>query len=771
MNQLNTLYRALIDYRKNTIDDRECKLQRTAIISADTESDVIEITRKNCIVEYDWIDTIEKGLIFIEKAIKEERQFIRSNGEVLPIEKVKRTSKDSTEHLAKHSNLLTREPAEGQDLIPDHLYTVERLSDFTVYENRFLYMVLCFLRDFIGMRYEKIMEVTNTYKGKLSMAKTVVESNRKVVYHVDMEEEKKNDDYLREHNYAQESIDRILMIYKAVIHYLGTPLMIEVGKAPMLKPPITRTNVLKMNQNFKKVMELYEFISAYDRDGYEIVTEIKTVSPFVGIIADEIAETVDLTSFLTYEHGLGIKDYFKRVYDRQEEIRREEERKKIEEQLKNIERELQDGNLSVEEYISLLKKRIKGLEERDDELIVARGTIDSLHVELDRIESELKHSKDIINRLEDEVVELNRKYEADMAAEAIRHMDEVNALNQSHAEEIDGLHESYNNTIEEINDNHAREVEEINLANEQEIDRLNSEHQDEVDTLTTDYEQKIETLTTDYDSQVETLNSQLEGEIESKRLAEERHIKEISEEREKCTKRVHEAEFKVVCADKRVTEIEQKCEVLEHERAFADGRLTALRSQHGLLTENSDFTSKEATDELERQYIAFKKFFKTEWKKTKKAIRDEILGKKPDGQPKMTLEELKKATAKPQKVDPQVEAERKAEQERQDYEEWVKTIKDDEDQNQTPETEQEPISEGVDSLEVVEQQEQVADVCISEQTELSTEQVEEFVEEQVDTVEENSVQTEQEVSEMVDGESIEETVASTEQEEKENNPD
>ena len=44
---------------------------------------------------------MEKGLVHIEKAIKEERQFIRSNGEVLPIEKIKHVSKESIEHLAK----------------------------------------------------------------------------------------------------------------------------------------------------------------------------------------------------------------------------------------------------------------------------------------------------------------------------------------------------------------------------------------------------------------------------------------------------------------------------------------------------------------------------------------------------------------------------------------------------------------------------------------------------------------------------------------------
>ena len=109
--------------------------------------------------------------------------------------------------------------------------------------------------------------------------------------------------------------------------------MIEVSKAPMLKPPVTRTNVLRMNKNFRQALALYEYITAYDKDGYEIIVDKKTLSPFVGIVADEIVESVEMSSFLTYEHGLGIREHFKRNYEREEARRKEEARQKFAEQL------------------------------------------------------------------------------------------------------------------------------------------------------------------------------------------------------------------------------------------------------------------------------------------------------------------------------------------------------------------------------------------------------------------------------------------------------
>ena len=88
-------------------------------MKANTDQDKIVLTRKHCIVEEDWVDTIEEGLKYVAKAIAEERQFIYSNGETVPIEKVKNVSRESVEHLAKHSSLITRYE-EGEDIVPDN---------------------------------------------------------------------------------------------------------------------------------------------------------------------------------------------------------------------------------------------------------------------------------------------------------------------------------------------------------------------------------------------------------------------------------------------------------------------------------------------------------------------------------------------------------------------------------------------------------------------------------------------------------------------------
>ena len=73
MNQLDVYYRALSEWRELTAHSRECTSFCKLAACSGTENDKMQITRMICTIDDDWICEIEKGLEFIEKAIKEER--------------------------------------------------------------------------------------------------------------------------------------------------------------------------------------------------------------------------------------------------------------------------------------------------------------------------------------------------------------------------------------------------------------------------------------------------------------------------------------------------------------------------------------------------------------------------------------------------------------------------------------------------------------------------------------------------------------------------
>ena len=262
MTLLDIYYRAFKGYRKQTADNTGCEKDRRAITEANVEEDRLQSTKYLCKIEEDWIKAIEEGLVFVEKAVAEERQFIRTNGEVVPIEKVRKISKDSVEHLAKHSDMITHVPEEEDDLlIPDKLYMVEKLSDYAVYENRFLYMMLCYIKAFIEYRLEKIENLRRKYVGDMSISKEIVTKKRTLKIQAAVYEERTDNPFPIPDENTAKLVQRIKDCQSIINALLNTDLMLQVAKSPMIKPPIVKTNVLKMNNNFKHALALYDYIA------------------------------------------------------------------------------------------------------------------------------------------------------------------------------------------------------------------------------------------------------------------------------------------------------------------------------------------------------------------------------------------------------------------------------------------------------------------------------------------------------------------------------
>lgn len=438
MNELDVYYRALLGYRKLTTESEKCTALRSAIAESNVDSDKITVKTATCTIEEDWVEAIEAGLVHVEKAIKMERQFIRSNGEVIPIEKVKHVSKESVEHLARHSSLISRYE-EGDDIVPDKLYAVERLNDYAVYENRFLYMLLCYLRDFVTIRYNEILDLTNKYDATISFDKKVKNARQSMTYTLSMHDVRCDDDYLKTHNPSRDVINRIDLILKTVLAFLSTPLMEEVGKVPMIKPPITKTNVLKMNNSFKGAVALYEFIVSYDKKGYSVELNEHTLAPFRDELADELAEAGGMIAFLAYEWGLGIKQELKDAYSREEDRRAAEKIEQRAERIASMQRRLKNGGVSIEEYVLTLEKQLRALEGESKRANALANDVDILK----GVERSLNEKIDSMN---EEIKLLNQS----MIDERQRHFEEIEALKMAHEEAMHSIIAKYEAEIAEF---------------------------------------------------------------------------------------------------------------------------------------------------------------------------------------------------------------------------------------------------------------------------------------------------------------------------------
>ena len=152
MENLDLFYRTFEAYKKEiSADPESAKFCRISKRQSDIENESLNIIFSTVDIDESWVNAIEKGLPYIEKAIKEDRQFIRSDGDIVPIEKVKKITKSSIEDLSKHSNYITHE-SDNEDIpvIPDKIFVLNKESDYAVYENKVLYATLVYLKDFVS---------------------------------------------------------------------------------------------------------------------------------------------------------------------------------------------------------------------------------------------------------------------------------------------------------------------------------------------------------------------------------------------------------------------------------------------------------------------------------------------------------------------------------------------------------------------------------------------------------------------------------------------
>lgn len=596
MTLLDIYYRAFKEYRKETADNTNCDKDRKTISQSNSDDDKLRSVKFLCKIKEDWVTAIEKGLVFVEKAVAEERQFIRTNGEVVPIEKVKKVSKDSVQHLAKHSDLITHIPDDGATLVPDELYMVERLSDYAVYENRFLYMMLSYIKNFIEYRLDKIETLRRSYKGQFGLNKEIISKKRTLKIAIYISDERTDNPFPIPDESSLTLVKRISNCREIIDALLNTDLMQQVAKTPMIKPPIVKTNVLKMNNNFKNALALYDYIASYNGLGYTYEEVKFDFAPFSADLADEIAESVNLTTFLAYKAGNGIDAFLEKEYQKEENIRKEQERQSVKERLKRLKKRAAESGKTMEEYMLLLDERNRQLERDNEELQSLRKRAEELNDTILALTDEknelIRRSDELsatIEQQERNIADLNIKYAQDMAALTHEHEAAIAALNDEHAEQIAALNADFADKLSaSVNEYEAK------------LSQLESSHRERL----AENQLKIDELTVKINSAVSE-NQRIAIEYEQKLKEYETH----------CKMQLEVAE----------TDCNSQLQSMRDEVKLCRGELDAMRVQHGFLTPSEDYTSRERFVELENEYEAFQTFFKKQWDLTKKEIRKTLL--------------------------------------------------------------------------------------------------------------------------------------------------
>jgi chromosome segregation ATPase len=238
-------------------------------------------------------------------------------------------------------------------------------------------------------------------------------------------ENRRNDPITVANNGYQEKIQQLDSILNEVLILLKTPLMQEVSKSPMVSRPITKTNVLKMNTNFKESLALFDYICAYDKAGYSVTKKEKKIYPLSEAQENSFNDVIQLVSFLSYQYNNGLEkrlaDAFKKESDRRLHLKDEELLARIEELKAKAKRnptENAEYIMQLEQSYDVLKRAVSDAkEETEATKAEAESKIEELNEAHETEKEELKAAlEDKVRSLEEELAQANERLETEKKA-------------------------------------------------------------------------------------------------------------------------------------------------------------------------------------------------------------------------------------------------------------------------------------------------------------------------------------------------------------------
>ncbi|MCH5297085.1 MAG: hypothetical protein J1E85_05395 [Ruminococcus sp.] len=422
------------------------------------------------VIDMDWVVAMEEALPYIQKAIDEQRRFIKQIDNVVRIELARQVGPDSVKHLSQHTNFIAK--VEGDMVTPNKILTIEREESFAIYENRVLMTLIHKALHFVDDKYSKMKDVPNDSNQRMNVLRHLELEQQKVdisVNFVNEVHETLADDLDVIDLSTLSDFDRIRRIRTTLNEFLATPLMKEIAKEPQVRPPITQTNLLKKNPNFKKAMDLWNFLESYKKDGFELVSE-----EYDGSVSDDVKQDVYLSMnfqhfMLTIATNPALRKMLNEKYEEEnarlaeEEAKPEKIREKVweaklealrKEEMEIRLREIREREKKILELTNEIKNLKNILEQKEQQILTLKGKISMLEDELNEVKEELKQTKLKLLEAENKIKQLTEENEQLKAkvAELEAHIEELNATIEKLNAEIDSL----NTQIAQLNEENTQ---------------------------------------------------------------------------------------------------------------------------------------------------------------------------------------------------------------------------------------------------------------------------------------------------------------------------
>ena len=231
----------------------------------------------------DWIDILEDCIVALDTIVRNPRKFIVIEEDIVDISLARSISVESVKHLSQHTNLISNVDKRTGMVVPSKILNTSKEESFEIYENRFIYTLLLKLKDFIESRFNAIKNAL-MQSGELGVdisSEFNIDGN-KVCYKLTSNANFPFENVLQSKTKGTPTnLERVVRIKNIINDFLSSPFAKEMCSCALVRPPITRTNVILKDPNFKKALVLWQYIETNEKMDYkiEVSTEESELSP------------------------------------------------------------------------------------------------------------------------------------------------------------------------------------------------------------------------------------------------------------------------------------------------------------------------------------------------------------------------------------------------------------------------------------------------------------------------------------------------------------
>lgn len=276
----------------------------------DRAENEFQFSNRRCekIVDPKWIDAIDEALSGFQNIISNPRNVIKEEEIIVNVAHAKRAGQDVVRHLAQHGSMVSSYDYDTHEVKPNKLMQKLREDSHELYENRFIYTVLESAHHFVRIRYDALFDVMgDEFGAKLKMQSDLDCASETIHFDMFMHIKEK-ESALEIDEKSGDMLSAVARLYRVLTMFMNTPFAQQMARLPRVKGVITKTNVLKKNPDYKKIVKLWEFLKQYDDIGYAV--KITEQNP---IITESLQK--DLFHNIMYQY-IVLKGYLENEKDR-----------------------------------------------------------------------------------------------------------------------------------------------------------------------------------------------------------------------------------------------------------------------------------------------------------------------------------------------------------------------------------------------------------------------------------------------------------------------